>query len=271
MPDLQNVRINSEHPCLIIYLIDRSGSMSDKFGNGSYSKAQELSNDINEIINEIGQRCIKGSEVRNRFELAFIGYGIESDKVKSAWDGHLSGRWVVSISEIFDYPLGIDEDGQPFWIKPYSQGNTPMKKAFENAKRLCSDWINYGNHMESYPPIIINITDGAATDAGFRYKALRREIEQIKMLRTNFGIVNIFNIHISSIAGERVIFPSELPFHNDEYAQILFDISTPLNDNMVQRAQNMGMTNVRSGSTGYVYNGNGTDLLKFLNITSDPY
>lgn len=270
MPDLQNVRINSEHPCLIIYLIDQSGSMSDKFGNGDYSKAQELSNHLNKIINEIGLRCIDNGKIKNRFELAFIGYGSENDKVKSAWEGHLSGRWVVSISEVFDCQLGVDEEGQPFWIKSYSEGNTPMKKAFENAKRLCSDWINYGNHRESYPPIIINISDGAATDAGFRYKDLKREIERIKMLRTNFGAVNIFNIHISSAPGDGILFPVELSSNSDEYAQILFEISTPLNENMVQRAQNIGRNNIRNGSIGYVYNGNVTDLLNFLNITSDP-
>lgn len=270
MSGLENIKVNSTYPCLIIYLIDQSGSMADKYGNGNSSKAEEVANAINELINEIGQRCLVNGEVRDRFELAFIGYGAIDDRVVSAWEGSLTGRWVVKIKEVFDKPLGTDGDGMAYWIEPVWGGNTPMKKAFENAKRLCSDWINYENHRECYPPIIINISDGAATDGGNRNRELREEVHQLKELRTNYGNVNLFNIHISSASGERIIFPATLPYISDAFSDLLFELSTPLNGNMVERAQNMGINNIQYGSKGYVYNGNAMDLLRFLNITSDP-
>jgi len=41
-----------------------------------------------------------------------------------------------------------------------------MMRAFENAYRVCEAWINWGNHRDCHPPIVINITDGEATDGG---------------------------------------------------------------------------------------------------------
>ena len=98
MFDIRNLTISSTNPCLIIYLLDQSGSMSDKFGNASHSKSVELANAINDVIYEVGLRCIgNGGELKNRFELAIIGYGKNDDKVQSGWEGQLTNKWVVSI------------------------------------------------------------------------------------------------------------------------------------------------------------------------------
>jgi hypothetical protein len=265
MFDVKNLTISSTNPCLIIYLIDQSGSMSEKFGNAYHSKAEELANAINEVIYEVGLRCIgSGGELKNRFELAIIGYGKEGDKVQSGWEGQLSNKWVVYIKNIFDYPLGQVSD-KPVWIKPYAIGSTPMKKAFENARRLCQDWINWGNHRECHPPIIINITDGAATDSGSNFIELKNEVETIKRIATIYGTVSILNIHISSINGDRVLFANDISNINDRFAKLLFEMSTPLNENMVRLARQKGY-DIQNNAKGYVFNGNATDLINFLNI-----
>jgi len=265
MFDIKNLTISSTNPCLIIYLLDQSGSMSEKFGNAAHSKSVELASAINDVIYEVGLRCIgTGGELKNRFELAIIGYGKENDKVQSGWEGQLTNKWVVSIKNIFDYPLGQDNE-KPIWIKPYADGSTPMKKAFENARKLCSDWINWGNHKECHPPIIINITDGAATDSGSNYNALKNEVEQLKKIATNYGPVNILNIHISTRSGDRILFPNDISNINDKFAKLLFDMSTTLNENMIRLAQQKGY-NVQNSAKGYVFNGDATDLINFLNI-----
>lgn len=265
MFDIRNLTISSTNPCLIIYLLDQSGSMADKFGNASHPKSVELANAINDVIYEVGLRCIgSGGELKNRFELAIIGYGKDSDKVQSGWEGQLTNKWVVSIKNIFDYPLGQDKD-KPIWIRPYAIGSTPMTKAFENARRLCNDWISWGNHKECHPPIIINITDGEATDSGNNFNSLKNEAEQLKRIATNYGAVNILNIHISSRSGDRVLFPNDISNVNDKFAKLLFDMSTPLNENMIRLAQQKGY-NIQDNGKGYVFNGNATDLINFLNI-----
>jgi hypothetical protein len=265
MFDIRNLTISSTNPCLIIYLLDQSGSMADKFGNASHSKSVELANAINDVIYEVGLRCIgNGGELKNRFELAILGYGKSDDNVQSGWEGQLTNKWVVSIKNIFDYPLGLDND-KPIWVKPYAKGSTPMKKAFENARRICEDWINWGNHKECHAPIIINITDGEATDSGSNFNSLKNEVEQIKRIGTNYGGVNILNIHISSRSGERILFPNDISNLDDKFAKLLFDISTPLNENMIRIAQQKGY-NIQNSAKGYVFNGNATDLINFLNI-----
>ena len=108
MHDIRNLTISSTNPCLLVYLIDQSGSMNDKFGNASHAKAVEVTNAINDIIYEVGLRCIgSGGELKNRFEIAIVGYGKQEDAVQSGWEGQLSGKWVVSIKNIFEYPLSF--------------------------------------------------------------------------------------------------------------------------------------------------------------------
>jgi len=264
MHDVRDLVITSTNPCLIVYLLDQSGSMAEKFGNGAHSKADELAEAMNDIIYNIGLRCIgSAGELKNRFEIAVIGYGKNANIAQSAWEGQLSGKWVVSIKNIFEYPLG-EKDDKPIWITPYAEMNTPMAKAFENARRLCQDWINWGNHRDCHPPIIINITDGAATDAGWGNRTLLQEVQQLKNLSTNYGAAHILNIHISTSSSDKILYPSRVN-QRDEFANLLFEMSTPLNPNMIRIAQQKGY-NVDSGAKGYVFNGNATDLINFLNI-----
>lgn len=107
MHDLRNLTISSTNPCLLVYLIDQSGSMNDKFGNAVHSKATEVANAINDIIYEVGLRCIGGGgELKNRFEIAIIGYGKQENVAQSGWEGQLAGKWVVSIKIFLTFHLG---------------------------------------------------------------------------------------------------------------------------------------------------------------------
>src|SRR5690606_39944439 len=99
-----------------------------------------------------------------------------------------------------------------------------MTKDFENAKRLCNDWINWGNHRDCHPPIVINITDGEATDAGSSFVPLKKQVEHLKSLHTNYGNVNVMNIHISSRAGDKILFPGNAN-SNDRFERLLFEMS----------------------------------------------
>lgn len=259
---LENLTITSSHPCLIVILIDQSRSMEEVFLK-DLSKAEFVSNAINNLIYEIGLRCI-GSEgnLQNRFEIAILGYG-DSNKVQSKWAGNLLGKWVVKINEIFDNPLEIVND-IPIWIKPHHNGSTPMTKAFNNAYRISRDWIQFGNHIECHPPILINITDGEANDWGDDFKLIQDQIEMIKQLKTKYGPTLIFNIHLSSGNDKKIYFPSSL--NNENYlVKILFEISSSLDDNMIRIAQQKGY-NINQNAKGYVFNGDATDLINFLNI-----
>ena len=265
MKSLTNFTISSTNPCLIVYLIDQSGSMIEKFGNANHSKAQEVANAINDVIYELGLRCIgSGGEIKNRFEVSIIGYGKDNVKAASGWEGQLSGKWVVSIKNIFDYPLGIDKEDKPFWVKPYGENGTPMKSAFQNATNLCRDWINWGNHVDCHPPIVINITDGAATDGGSSNIDLINQVNALKELKTNYGNVIVMNIHISDFQGDKVQFPNVMKSGNDNGA-LLFSLSSVLDENMVRIARQK-MYTLHNDSRAYMFNGNAHYLITFLKI-----
>jgi len=262
-------QISSTKPALIIFLLDQSGSMDDQFGNNSAStKAEVLADAINDIIMEVGERCLSNGEIRNRFELAVIGYGQDDNHAQSAWQGNLRGRWIVSISEVFENPLGVREEA-PYWISPIANVGTPMANAFNNAFRLANDWINWGNHSECFPPIIINISDGAPTDAGSNNKNLLREIENINGLRTALGNPLVLNIHISDGKGDALLFPETINANGTtQYAKLLFNISSTLTSDMIESARLKGY-NIDEGAKGYVYNGNAKQLYDFLSIGSN--
>ncbi|SHI70853.1 hypothetical protein SAMN05443429_103194 [Cruoricaptor ignavus] len=267
MYNIETLQISSAYPCLIVYLLDQSYSMGEALDTNN--KAQKLADAINEIIFETGLKCYDATgELKNRFELAVVGYGSQISVVEPAWEGTLQDRWVVPISEVFPQAVG-ERDGIPIWIRPKAGQDTPMTKAFENAYRICEAWINWGNHRDCHPPIVINISDGVPTDDGsYNFSNLRNVAESLKMLSTNYGGTNIFNIHIGNMGGDSILFPSHLRNMN-QFANLLFDLSTPLNPFMVQMAANMGY-NVVNGSKGYVYNGSAKNLLDFLNIGSNP-
>ena len=50
----------------------------------------------------------------------------------------------------------------PVWFEPVADGGTPMCQAAGEAKRIIEGWI--AEHPDSFPPIVIHITDGESTD-----------------------------------------------------------------------------------------------------------
>jgi hypothetical protein len=269
MYNLETLQISSTFPCLVVYLLDQSGSMEEMFGTERRTKAQKVAEAINEVIFETGLKCFDSSgNIKNRFELSVIGYGNNSRNTsEAAWEGNLKGHWVVSIADVFQNPIG-EFNGIPVWISPKSGYMTPMNNAFENAYRVCEAWINWGNHKECHPPIVINITDGEATDGGYSNSTLKETVQRLKNLRTHYGSVNVFNIHISTRKSDSVLFPSQLNT-GAENAKLLFELSTELNPQMVALANRMGYE-VQQGAKGYIFNGSAKNLMDFLNIGSNP-
>lgn len=268
---MDTLRINTTNPCLILFLLDQSGSMGERFGaNTDIDKADALANAVNETIHNIGLKCISSNgNIKDRFEIAVIGYGAPGG-VQSAYEGNLSGRWAVPISDLFNNPLEYHEDdGAPLWIKPISGYATPMKEAFQNANDLCNDWINYGNHHDCHPPIIINITDGMATDSGMSDRKLIKVCDALHSLSTDHGNSYVFNIHISSSRRDQIIFPDNVDNCEDSFANLLFNMSSKLNSKMIEIGNVKGYT-LTENTRGFIFNGNSSDLINFLNIGSSP-
>jgi hypothetical protein len=276
--------ITRKTPSAFVFLIDQSGSMAESItdSNGqNTTKSKWLALAVNKIINDIADRCIKGSEIRDYFEVAIIGYGGESsEKANFAWQGKLKGKTWVKIHELVESFLYEKEDQieenirgriitkttkMKYWIEPIAKTLTPMNAAFELAADLLEEWIVRHQNMDIYPPTVINITDGELTDAPFN--TVLKTASRIKNLHTIDGNVLLLNLHIASSDDDPVYFPNtkdSLP--ENEFAHLLFDMSSDLPEVFQNEIAKFKMLDRQGSFTGMAFNGTMDKIIQIMNI-----
>jgi hypothetical protein len=188
--------------------------------------------------------------------------------------GALEGRELVSVADIAEAPLRVEErvkkvpDGAgglvdqsirfPVWLDPVFGGLTPMVEAFMRAETALTYWV--GEHPDSFPPVVIHFTDGESTDGDPTAAA-----ERIKQLTTHDGNVLLFNCHISSRGGISVMFPDSEEGLPDDYARLLFRISSVLPETFRRVLSEMNYL-PSPGTRGFVYQARAETVLQFLDI-----
>ena len=204
-------QITRNTPTAFIFLIDQSVSMqkyTTLYGE-EMPMAEAVARIVNHQLNELVLRCVKGSETRDYYDIAIIGYG---EKAYSGWKGELEGREFVKPSELKEHPykkittkketrtrkgVKVVEVEEVQWIEAEAtQGWTRVHLAFEKAKGLLDEWMEKHHDKDCYPPTIINITDGEFNGATKEY--VLQQANELKSMFTNDGNVILFNIHISA-------------------------------------------------------------------------
>jgi hypothetical protein len=150
----------------------------------------------------------------------------------------------------------------PIWFDPVANGGTPMCQALKEAHRIVQGWLS--QYPNCFPPIVINITDGESTDGDPSSVAAR-----LRSLSSTDGEVLLFNLHLSSQKKRPIEFPStdaELP---DQYAKLLFHMSSPLTPFMIKAAREDGYP-VAEGARGFAFNADMVATIKFLDIGTRP-
>ena len=204
-------QITRNTPTAFIFLIDQSVSMQNYttlYGE-EMPMAEAVARIVNHQLNELVLRCVKGSETRDYYDIAIIGYG---ENAYSGWKGELEGRDFVKPSELKEHPykkittkketrtrkgVKVVEVEEVQWIEAEAtQGWTRVHHAFEKAKGLLDEWMEKHHDKDCYPPTIINITDGEFNGATKEY--VLQQANELKSMFTNDGNVILFNIHISA-------------------------------------------------------------------------
>ena len=204
-------QITRNTPTAFIFLIDQSVSMQNYttlYGE-EMPMAEAVARIVNHQLNELVLRCVKGSETRDYYDIAIIGYG---ENAYSGWKGELEGRDFVKPSELKEHPykkittkketrtrkgVKVVEVEEVQWIEAEAtQGWTRVHLAFEKAKGLLDEWMEKHHDKDCYPPTIINITDGEFNGATKEY--VLQQANELKSMFTNDGNVILFNIHISA-------------------------------------------------------------------------
>jgi len=270
--------ISRNNPTFFLFMIDQSRSMTEEVSAGDepQEKAAGVAASINRWLHELSVKCAKTDGVRDYYSVGVIGYG---KKVGSAFAGKLAKQEVVPISAIAEHPIRLVErtrkvpDGSggfnetqvkvPIWFDPVANGATPMCKAADAGHRLLTQWL--GEHPDCYPPIVINVTDGEATDGepSSRLKGLTG-------LSSSDGNVMLFNIHLSANEKAKpIVFPDSADNLPDDYARMLFESSSLLTPRMRAIAKEHGIPTTE-GSRAFVLNADMVLLVQAIDIGTRP-
>lgn len=272
-----SAEISRGNPTCMLFLIDQSGSMADPFGagEGGQKKADGVATAINRLLQNLCIKCAKEEGVRDYFHVGVIGYGAQ---VGPAFSGGLAGKDLAPVSEIANMPARVEtrtkkvDDGAgglidqtvrfPVWFEPVASGGTPMCQVLSEAQRVLKGWL--GQHPNCFPPVVINITDGESTDGDPTSAA-----DSLRGLSSSDGPVLLFNLHLSSQRKPAIEFPSSEEGLPDQYAKLLFRISSPLTPFMVSVAGQEGY-GVGEGAKGFSFNADLVATIKFLDVGTRP-
>ncbi len=270
-----SAEISRQNPACFVFLVDQSGSMADAIGHSEgepKAKAEVLSDAMNRLLSEATMRCSREDGIRDYFSIAVIGYGAQ---VGPALGGTLGGQELLPISQIGDNPVAVVDrekllpDGAgvllsqrvrfPVWLEPVASGKTPMCEAFRQAIHIVEDWVS--DHPHSFPPVVLNITDGQSTDGDPSSLA-----SSLTSMQTEDGNVLLFNMHVSSEGGaQEAKFPDSSDGLLDDYAVLLYGMSSILPAQMRESASELGVPTSAS-SRGFIYEADPVAVVQFLEI-----
>jgi len=168
------------------------------------------------------------------------------------------------------------QEMQPYWIN-YSADSTKteMAKALQRAYRVVQDWLQADlRRRQSFPPIVINITDGAHNGEGDPIEAAK----SIRQLYTDDGHVLLFSCHLTSNSTSHLVFPRDAQVisrnvsnaDEREWAVNLFEMSSEIPATMAKRARESFNAGLPDGARGFIYNANPADLIDFLSWGTRP-
>ena len=100
-----SAEISRANPGCILFLIDQSGSMSERFGDLG-PKSQEVSTILNRCLFDLIVRCGREEGVRDYFHVGVIGYG--GSGAGNALPATLGNEILHPLSKIEANPLRIE-------------------------------------------------------------------------------------------------------------------------------------------------------------------
>ena len=264
--------LSRTNPTCFLFLIDQSSSMAEPFGaQPEKPKAQGVADGINRLLQNLVLKCAKAGGIRDYFHVGVIGYG---GRVAWALGGQLAGQKLVPVSVLANHPLRVEQrsrkvdDGAgglveqqfkfPVWFEAVAQGRTPMCQALTSAAEALAGFIQ--RFPDAYPPLVVNISDGKATDGNPELPAF-----QLRELKTSDGNVLFFNAHLSALPARPIEYPADEKELPAPEAVALFRMSSVLPPGLQQAARAEGF-HVAEGARGFVFNADLVSVIRFLDI-----
>jgi hypothetical protein len=252
--------------------------MKQTWGNSRETMAEGAARALNETLLELLFTSQgEPGKARHYFDVGIFGYGLRpvagGEGVEPAFGGKLAGQPLVALPDLRDNPIAVRETPSvdvgappsrvPVWVEPVYGHRTPMCQAVAVAGAHVYEWANA--HPDSFPPIIINITDGMVTDSPYEGAGLDEWAQRLVNIQTSDGPALLFNIFLTPAGSANpVMFPATdrgLPTPGPD----LFRISSLLPPPMVANAHSTGIP-VEPGARGFGFNADAFNLVRFLEV-----
>ena len=225
-------KANAEHPALVIFLLDISGSMGHSF-TGDKARLQVVSERLRDVLKEMVHLSLKGGLVRPRYRIAVLAY---SDDVFDVYGG------IKDIDE-------VAKKGVPK-IEPMNRTNT--SKGLRAARKVLSDDLAHWSvqwRQECPAPMVIHLTDAEANDGGDPTPVVR----EIQELEVADGRALVANIYISGELPRITVDAKQWAGYREgedlgnPYANMLLAMSSRIPDEYLNAIKEMGY-NVQEGT-----------------------
>lgn len=275
--------INRKHRGLFVIAIDCSVSMQERitFNSLSLSKAEAVALVCNYTIDELIARATRQGIVRDYYDIAVIGYSGDSIQPLIG-DGTQQRIAIDLLAKMAPEPCSYTFDQHPDdgttvgatftlrpWITPRAAANTPMHKAMIEIERIVAEWCRMPENRDSFPPVVINISDGECSDG--TATDLIGIAERIKSHATHDGNTLLLNIHLTTNdEAESVAFPANGLFDDIcPFRRMLFAMSSILPETMEPLIEEL----INPGSYGpyrcVAFNASINELIMILAIGSE--
>lgn len=268
------------HPTAFVVLIDRSGSMKERisFAGSEMPKSRAVTLVANSFIDELIFRARRENGVCDYYDIAVLGYSGDGVNSLISPDREFTSPSRLAARKVQREPFSRERmlptgrsvvavTEQNMWIREKAAGITPMCGAMREGLALVERWCRRKSNSASYPPTVLNITDGEASDGD--ENRVRELAARIRATGTSDGNTLFINIHLAKSGDTRpVLFPSspgDLP--PQRYARLLYDISSEMPENYHDV-----IASIRPGAEapfrGMAYNTPAGDLVAMMNIGS---
>jgi serine/threonine protein kinase len=201
---------DSDHPALFVFLLDLSRSMyKDELKVNTSYRYEIAEQIINNTIDALVQKSLKGTSTKPRYHIAIIGYNKKNANIlqkvshKISYTPSMNNRKSVPANTNAGiYPIGaldgfeISNDIVNLAIPAggdmlrYPDGETYMIQAFDSVYTLIKAHI--ASYWECHPPYVFHITDGANNQNGDLVAAF----ERLTSLGTAYGNTLISTAYI---------------------------------------------------------------------------
>ena len=266
------MEINRQNPTAILFLVDQSHSMTEDLEGSGATKAQFVADVLNRTFMELVAKSSKADGVRDYFHVGVLGYGHEG--VRNTLSGALANSVLSPVSIVSENPVRVEDrfqkisDGAggiievekkfPVWFEAHGNGATPMCEAFGMAAKVLSDWCD--DHPKSVAPTIIHVTDGMSTDGDPEQIA-----QAVGTLSTDVGEVLVLNLHVADQVARPIEFPNSESHLPDNYAKMLFRMSSELPENILKYAATQGVA-LDAGARGFLYQSDAQGIAQFFDF-----